>query len=44
VLEAKDIIRNKENPKYKAYHQGDPDVTEYVNQLMKKGYPGTIEI
>ena len=43
-MEAQDIIRNKENPKYKAYHQGDPDVSAYVESLMKKGYPGTLEI
>lgn len=44
ALEANDIIRNKENPKYKAYHAGDPDVSAYVESLMKKGYPGTLEI
>jgi len=42
--EAKDIIRNKQNPKYEAYHRGDPDVAAYVDSLMKKGYPGTLEI
>ena len=44
VTEAKDIIRNKQNPKYEAYHRGDPDVAAYVDSLMKKGYPGTVEI
>jgi hypothetical protein len=44
ALEAQDIIRNKENPKYKLYHNGDADVTAYVESLMKKGYPGTLEI
>lgn len=44
AIEAQDIIRNKENPKYAAYHRGDAEVAAYVDQLMKKAYPGTLEI
>lgn len=44
AMEAKDIIRNKENPKHAAYHRGDPEVGAYVEQLMKKAHPGTLEI
>jgi len=44
AAEAQDIIRNKKNPKYEAYHRGDPEVAAQVDQLMKKGYPGTLEI
>jgi len=44
ATEANDIIRNKANPKYEAYHRGDKEVGAYVEQLMKKAYPGTLEI
>ena len=44
LVEANDIIRNKQNSKYEAYHRGDPAVTAYVEQLLKKAVPGTIEI
>lgn len=44
AAEANSIIRDKANPKYAAYHKGDKDVQAYVEQLMKKGHPGTLEI
>jgi hypothetical protein len=44
AAEAKAIIRNKDNPMYKAYHSGDADALAHVDQLMKKAYPGSLEI
>jgi hypothetical protein len=44
LAEANAIIRDKNNPKYALYHKGDPDTNAFVQQLLKKGVPGTLEI
>jgi hypothetical protein len=44
TAEANAIIRDKANPKYALYHKGDKDTQTYVENLLKKGVPGTLEI
>ena len=39
-VEANDIIKNKENPKYKLFWSGDQATVSYVNNLFAKARPG----
>jgi len=42
--EATDIIKNKDNPKYKLFHSGDTATVNYVNSLWQKAYPGEVTL
>ena len=45
TTEVADIMNNKNNPKYTAYHNGDKTVLDYIDNLYKKAYgAGQVEV